>query len=60
LTRLLPPDERFDGSAADLLAFVHAERVAVEKVFAPYDVFMVWVYDPEVGVESLRDVAFAL
>src|SRR2546430_8539417 len=54
------PDQRPDRAAANLLALVDAERVAVQQVLAPDHVFMVQVDDPQIGVGPRRDVAFVL
>src|SRR5438445_3970002 len=60
LAWFMAPDQRLDRAAANLLAFMDAERVAVEQVLAPDHIFMVEVDHPQVGVEPRRDVALAL
>src|SRR6266851_4844172 len=52
-------NQRLDGTPTNPLAFVGAERVAVEEVFAPHHVITTQVDNPEVGVKCGGDVALA-
>src|SRR5260370_35458538 len=45
------------GPAADLLALVDAEWIAVEKVLRPDDVLVVQVDNPEIGEVPRSDIA---
>jgi hypothetical protein len=38
---------------------VRAERIEIEKVVGPYQLLLAQVDEPEVGVETGRDVAFS-
>src|ERR1700730_10750186 len=54
----LPTNHRAVGPAADGLALVRAERVAVEEVVLPDDILVGKVDQPQVCVVSCRDDAF--
>ena len=38
---------------------MRAEGIAVEQVFIPYDVFLVEIHDPQIGIEPGRNIALA-
>src|SRR6266704_286219 len=55
---LLPAQQRLDRPAANHLALVDAEGIAVKQILASDHALPVDVDDPQVGVESRRDISF--